>query len=893
MRPYKRNTRRLATATLTGSLLLSSSFGLLGCLRTSASGPFPAETQPATQSVQEAVDRPAAASTQPLESTGATTDATFISRIDAVESTQGVRIVLNSNGRLPYQVFGLDTPPRLLLTFPSARLEPAVQPKIVDLPGVSGLFPMAEGEQGSRLEVFLQGQRAYRVQERPDGLDLTILGSVQHPSAAAEEAAPQQGRPVPGGRHLDAFHITNTTSGTRIRLSGVGPVPDPKSFRLHQPPQLIFDFIGVSGPASSQDLELSSGEIKAVHLAAEPQKTRLVVALNDPAIGFRIDRDEGLPVISLTSTHPGTLPLTTIPQVEAVEFNQAGRTGVVTLQTNRDDILLDTHREGQRLRVTLKETRLAESLSHDGTGGQRQDVQSFGGPIQTIDTYEEGADTQVAIAFSAMEDQHEIIQQGKTILVQVKPSDTGDNKAPPVYSGAKVSMDFKGIDIHNALRLLADINHLNLLVSDAVRGTVTMRLLEVPWDQALDLILETKGLGKVLQGNVLRVAPHAELQGIADAQLLAHESKQKLEPIVTELIPVSFAKASEIRDLLMETDQRAAASGGATSGGATATRPTTAASSGSSPQSNREAGRNPRMLSASGSVSVDQRTNTLIVKDMAANLAKIREMVAKLDKPIPQVLIEARIVEVGRDSSMGLGINWGLNYKGSVDAPLGLSNSASNAYAVQQNVTRTTARRPMMTGGGPTYNVGGQLPTGVTSNLGIHLGSLSPLLDLDIELGALEVNGKARTISSPRVLTTNNKEASISQGIRQPYPTESESGGTTYQYIDAALSLKVTPHVTANGYITLEVSAKNNSITDSATVLPALNTREVETQALVKDGQTIVLGGIFQNNQSDAQRGIPELKEIPLLGWLFKNKSTSNRQTELLVFITPRIISPS
>jgi type IV pilus assembly protein PilQ len=294
-----------------------------------------------------------------------------------------------------------------------------------------------------------------------------------------------------------------------------------------------------------------------------------------------------------------------------------------------------------------------------------------------------------------------------------------------------------------------------------------------------------------------------------------------------------------------------------------------------------------------GTVSVDQRTNTLIVKDMAANLAKIRAMVAKLDKPIPQVLIEARIVEIGRDSVFGLGINWGFNYKRETGANMGISNTAANAYLVQQNPTiQNAGQRALMTGGtDPNFNIR-TMPPGVASNLGIHLGSLSPLLDLDIELGALESNGKAKTISSPRVLTANNKEANISQGVRQPYQSESRSGGVTYQYIDAALSLKVTPHVTASGSITLEVSAKNNSIRGAIApgAPPAIDTREVETQALVKDGQTIVLGGILQNRQTENQTGIPELKDVPLLGWLFKNKATTSNQLELLVFITPRIV---
>ncbi|MBF0400857.1 MAG: type IV pilus secretin PilQ [Magnetococcales bacterium] len=891
----KINNRLLTLST--GVVLLGGVVGLEGCIPTPGPVGLTSEQSPVVADGSVATSA-SAQSVKPVVPT-----ATHIASAEAIETSQGVRIALASNGSLPYQVFALDAPSRLLLTFPGIRLEPAVQPRMVTLPGVTGIFPMEGADHGSQLEVVLREKTEYTVREREDGLDLTLFTKGTVAQGAQEGGVGNQNRPADSVQRIDAVQVAHSGTGTRIHLLGVGDLPEPQTFRLFDPPQIIFDFIGVTGPGVGREVVVTSQEIKSVRMASEEHKTRLVVDLADPEIQFRFDRNDPLPVIYLSRTgQEGVQPkkvadnvLPPVASVEAVKFTQQGETGLVTIQTGDDGVVLDSHREEKQLTLTLKGTHLAGRLSHQGSGGQRQDVQSFGGAVKTIDTFMEGKDTRIVVSLTSPTDQHEIIQQGKTILVRVKPATVEAGNGQPVYTGAKVSMDFKGIDIHNALRLLAELNHLNLLVADSVKGTVTMRLVAVPWDQALDLILESKGLGKELQGNVLRIAPLADLQTMADAQLLARESKQKLEPIITELIPVSFAKAVEIRDLLLETDQKS-------SGPATGN---SAAAKGATPTPGREGNRAPRLLSASGSVVVDQRTNTLIVKDMAVNVAKVREMVAKLDKPIPQVLIEARIVEVGRDSALGLGINWGFNYKGSVNANMGVSSTATNAYLVQQNATTLTAPRPSMANGElASPNVAmlpssSQMPSwvgsGVNSNLGVHLGSLSPLLDLDIELGALEVNGKAKTISSPRVLTANNKEATISQGVRQPYPTESESGGVTYQYIDAALSLKVTPHVTANGFITMEVMAKNNSIKGAVSpgAPPALNTREVETQALIKDGQTIVLGGIFQNSQNDSQRGIPELKDIPFLGWLFKNKVTSNNQTELLVFITPRIVNPS
>ncbi|MBF0098892.1 MAG: type IV pilus secretin PilQ [Magnetococcales bacterium] len=816
----------------------------------------------------------------PLDAAAANADSATahghtITALELQELEQEIRIALYSDGPLPYQAFDLELPPRLILSFSGVRMAAGVQPRTVNLPGLTALYPMSEGEESSRLELHLRRGVQYTLRERADGLDITLHTGQSTVERHGGQAAGQQ---------INQVRLSSQPSGTQLHLLGSSLLPEPESYRLQDPPRLILDFPGVRGPAISQEYSFASREVNAVQLAGEGNRTRLVIGLNQADTPFQLQYQEGIPFVQLGAPLRTDAPPSTTPTLQAVSFSQNGATGLITLRTNSDTPPLESHREEKRLTIRLKNTQLAAELRHPGSAGQRQEVQSFGGAVQTIDTFTQGDDTQVVITLSGARDRHEIIQQGANILVQIKAAGRESALEAPVYSGAKVTMDFKEIHIHNALRLLADLNRLNLLISDSVKGSLTMRLVEVPWDQALDLILESKGLGKVLQGNVLRVAPLAELQNLADARWQANESRQTMEPILTEMIPISFAKASEIRDLLLESESQGSNTGKGNE-------------SGNGAAANRESSRNPRLLSVHGSLAVDQRTNTLIVKDVAANQVRIRELVAKLDKPIPQVMIEARIVEIERTSSFGLGINWGVNFKGSATAPLGVSNSAANAYLVQQSAAAASSgRRALMTGSAtPAFNVGNQLPSGVSSNLGIHLGSLSPLLDLDIELGALESNGKAKTISSPRVLTANNKEASISQGVRQPYQTEALSGGITYQYIDAALSLKVTPHVTANGFITLDVSAKNNAIQAAITsgAPPAVSTREVETQALVKDGQTIVLGGILQHNQSESQRGIPELKEIPFLGWLFKNRSTTNNQTELMVFITPRIVNPS
>ena len=774
---------------------------------------------------------------------GSPVSATRISGMEAVESAQGARITLRAKGRLEYQVYQLSNPPRLLLSFPAASLGPGVQPQTVDLSTITGLFPKGGEDGSSKLEVTLRGMSEYEIDEQDDGLSITI----KKKDRLITRSGPQ----------IQDLRVSLDQSGTHIHLMGTGPLTTPQTFRLYAPPRLVVDFFGLSTPVKNRHIQVDSPEVKTLQLANGPKKARLMVDLASPQVAFRIDEENKLPVIHLTN-QTAIQGVQGATQVQAVDFDRDGADGVIRIGVSQTGVVLDSRRDGEVLELILKGATIPENLV------RRMDVSAFGGPVTLIDAYPLGNNVQVIVNANQATDRHEILQIERNIWVRFTPSDKkrgGSEQAEMIYTGEKISMDFKDIDIQNALRLIAEITEFNMILSDSVKGTITMRLVEVPWDQALDLMLEAKGLGKVLQGNVLRIAPLAEIQSMAQARLQARQSKQELEPYVTELIPVSFAKAGTIRTLLMEGD----------------------------------AAQGTRLLSKGGTVSIDQRTNTLIVKDMASAMGKIREMVAQLDKPIPQVLIEARIVEVDRSSTMSLGINWGFNYKPVHGSTVGVSDSIGKAYETHQDITTGIQRRPYMSGGnappGPlNVNLLGNTP----ANIGAHLGSIGPLLDLDIELGALENDGKAKTISSPRVLTTDNQAAKINQGVSQPYPTESSTGGVTYSYIEATLSLSVTPHVTPNGYITLEVQATNNSLgTAPQGSPPPINTKEIKTQALVKNGQTIVLGGIFQNTQIDDKTGIPALSDIPYLGWMFKNKSVRDAQSELLIFITPRIISSS
>lgn len=762
-----------------------------------------------------------------------------IHRLETAEINRGMTVSVWFNRQPRYQVLKLNSPRRLLLVFEKTQFGPAVQPRVMKSPLINGIFPAGTEDGSGRLEIGLRTDCEYDINEVSGSLVLTLFSQ---PSLAASEITEIRDLAVSTGDRV-----------TVIRGIGSGVAPEPKAFRLPDPPRLIIDWIGLKG-GTNKKVVIDSPEARDATLASSADKTRVAVNLKSVDVDFQISQDKGMPVITL-SERKLVQASGDRPAVRAVEFNQEQKISRVRIATSYRSTGVETQRKDNVLILRLKNTDVPKKWV------RRMDVTAFGGPVSAIDTYREGSQAVVAINLANNGDTHAIVETPEEIQVRVTPSGGGGTEKAGekiAFEGKKVSLDFKDINIQNVLRLLAETNNLNIILSDAVTGTVTMRLVDVPWDQALSLILEAKGLGKVLEGNVLRVAPLTEIQNMAEASLKAQQGKQQLEPFETELIPVSFAEAGKLKTLLMEGEQ----------------------------------GKGTRLLSQSGMVSIDDRTNTLIVKDTAANIGRVKEMVAKLDRPIPQVLINARIVGINRNSSASLGINWGFNFKNGVDANGAVSDSAANAYAVQQNSGGLqTSPRPLMTTSAPV-NVS-LMPDSSVGRMGVHLGSISPLLDLDIELGALESEDKARTISSPRVLATNNKAATINQGVKVPYQTQSASGGTTTQFADATLSLAVTPHVAPNGFITMEVSVTNNSMGSNPTGgPPPINTKSINTQVMVKDGETIVLGGIFQNTASDGSGGVPGLSDVPFVKWLFKNKTTSDSQNELLVFITPRIVQP-
>jgi type IV pilus assembly protein PilQ len=771
-------------------------------------------------------------------------DMATVERMAHIKTQQGDKISLFSNKPLIHQIFRLSSPTRVVLVFPKTTLGPTIQPTIITDGNLTGLFPSETKAGSSRIEVTLGKLLEYEIVEREDGLDIIFI-------AEKSQVTGQKA----GVSDVAVSHQKNRTA---LRLLGQGVVATPKAFRLNNPPRLVVDMVGVTGPAQSRRLPIDSPHALHALLVGGPQKTRLVVELVDPSIGFLLEQDAGMPVIQLghdlqSSGETPTAAGLGKSGVYDVQFTREGQGALVRILLNRKGGALKTSREDRQIFLSMTNTPVVPALI------RRMDVRAFGGPVLNIDTAFKEGGAYMVVTLDKVGSRHEVLEKAGEILVRIHPAPQKAGEEVSPYTGSKISLDFKEIDVQNALRVVAEVSNLNIILSDSVSGTLTMRLVDVPWDQALELILEAKGLGRVKQGNVLRIAPLAEIQATADARLKAQQSARQLEPFVTEMIPVSFADGDDLRKLLLEGD----------------------------PQ------HKTRLISVAGTVSIDTRTNTLIVKDTAENIAKVREMVQKLDKPIPQVLIEARIVEVDRESRDEFGIKWGFSTK-SRDGGFAISDNATNAYTAHNATPGTTNPRARMTDIDDTpvipTNVNLPTATAATGMLGVHLGGLSPLIDLDLEITALETDNKARTISSPRVLTTNNQKASIGQGVKVPY-TVTEDGVPVTTFIEATLSLEVTPQVTPNNYITLKIVATNDSITGSGTTM-TVNTKTIDTQALVNDGETIVLGGIFQNIKNRDKSMVPGLSNIPFFGKLFKNHADYDKQSELLIFITPHIIHP-
>jgi type IV pilus assembly protein PilQ len=549
-----------------------------------------------------------------------------------------------------------------------------------------------------------------------------------------------------------------------------------------------------------------------------------------------------------------------VRELRAIDFRRsADGAGRVIVKLSDPHIRINLHQVGNQIVVDFADAGVPPNLM------RRYDATDYGTPVSSFDVTRAGNGSRISIAANGDYEQL-AYQSDDQYVVEVAPRHKAAN-APedkPVYTGERLTLNFQDIETRAVLQLLADASGQNIVVSDSVSGNVTLRLQNVPWDQALDIVLRTKGLDKRRQDNVIIVAPQAELAAREKAELAAHKEVQELAPLRSEYLQVNYAKAADMAALIKT-------------------------------QTN-------SLLSSRGSVAVDERTNTLLLQDTTDRLTDIRRLVATLDIPVRQVQIEARIVIVNNDFERDLGARFGFtNYQ--KNGQTGLVTTTGTAAGTDQaigsalsNVQSTGSIYPISvptgTNAANRYNV--NLP--VSSPAGSWaLGILGNNYIVDLELSAAQAETQANIISSPRVITANQKEATIEQGVEIPYQQSASSGATTIQFKKAVLSLKVTPQITPDNRIILDLDVRDDNVgtvvvASGGVNVPSINTREIATQVLVNDGQTVVLGGILSTTQREDDTKVPYLGDIPVLGILFRQTQHTDDKDELMIFITPKIV---
>ncbi|WP_455198775.1 type IV pilus secretin PilQ, partial [Kaarinaea lacus] len=477
---------------------------------------------------------------------------------------------------------------------------------------------------------------------------------------------------------------------------------------------------------------------------------------------------------------------------------------------------------------------------------RRLDVLDFATPVKTIDTYTRGNNVHMVITPMGDYD-YLAYQSNNQFTIEVKALTREQVEASKKdefgYSGERLSLNFQDIEVRSVLQLIADFTGINVVVSDTVRGSLTLRLKNVPWDQALDIILKTKGLAMRQSGNVMLVAPSEEIAAREKLELESQKQIEELEPLYSEFIQVNYAKASDLASLLKSTDTT--------------------------------------LMSDRGMVTTDERTNTLLVQDTASKLVEVRQLVATLDIPVRQVLVESRIVIASNDFSRDLGVKFGLSKQ--------TTYNGDHIIAAGGTLDSLTGNNIIDPGFSPDGLLVDLPVIGATSSIGLAVGKIGSHM-LNLELTAMEAEGQGEVISSPRVLTSNQKTAFIQSGVEIPYQEATSSGATSVSFKDAVLELKVTPQITPDDRIIMDLDVKKDSVGEIFLGVPSIDTNEVSTQVLVDNGETLVLGGIYEQEKIEEIDRVPFFGSLPLVDWMFKNTSITNDKAELLIFVTPKIV---
>ncbi len=635
----------------------------------------------------------------------------------------------------------------------------------------------------------------------------------------------------------------------QLQLTFDGTPPQTKGYSIEKPARIAIDLLGATSDLKTRYHNLGTGNARSATVVQAKDRTRVIIELMRLE-GYNIQTKGNQLLITLgTDSVPGNDASVAqnsgvqsgVVAIENVNFHRSKRGGgdvVITLSSSSAPV--DVQQQGNKIIARFSGVALPDKLH------RRLDVTDFGTDVKYIDTRMKNGDTVVTIT-SEGDWEYLAYQTNNTYTINVKNKTQKSQqqlKQAFQYTGEKLSLNFQNIKVRSVLQLIADFTNLNLVVSDSVDGTITLRLKNVPWDQALDLILKTQGLAKRKNGNVLLVAPAEEIRKREQAALKNKRSREQLESLRTEFISVNYAKATDIAALLEGEDS---------------------------------------FLSKRGSVSVDKRTNTLIVQDTSDRLNTVRNLVTTLDVPVQQVLIEARVLIASSDVAHKIGVSWGgaaqASYNGGNDGLF-----VGSGGSVTSGMSSGSISAPPS---GMVVDLGVPDPTATRFSLGfIHKSTKL----LQLELSALDSQGEARLVATPKVLTADQQTAVIASGQEIPYSTTSQ-GGTNVQFKEAELKLEVTPHITPDNRVIMDITVNDDSPAGTAANGEIIiNTQKLETSVLVDDGETVVLGGIFQRQRSHQVVKTPFLGDIPWLGALFRKKVKVDKKQELLIFITPRLV---
>src|SRR5690554_6138832 len=675
---------------------------------------------------------------------------------------------------------------------------------------------------------YWKAQRNLKMKIKLSRISVSIMAAVLSPALLAANLQSLDVASLPGDK-------------VELKLSFDEPVTAPRGYTIEQPARIALDLPGVKNKLGTKNRELGSGNARSLSIIEANDRTRMIINLSN--LSPYSTRAEGNNVyIVVGEGVSASAPIANTPIVKPYVAQQRGirdidfqrgeqGEGNVVIELNDPNNSPDIQEQGGKIRLTFAKSQLPEALR------VRLDVKDFATPVQFVNASESNGKVTIVVEPTGFYD-YLAYQTDNKLTLSVKPltqDDMEKRKAERfAYTGEKLSLNFQDIDVRSVLQLIADFTDLNLVASDTVQGNITLRLQNVPWDQALELVLKTKGLAQRKVGNVLLVAPADEIAARERQELEAQQQIAELAPLRRELIQVNYAKAAQIADLFQSV------AGGQDS-------------------------------ADRGSVTVDDRTNSIIAYQTQDRLDELRRVVAQLDIPVRQVMIEARIVEANVDYDKELGVRWGGEIGRSAGSTASTRWSASGALA-----------------GNNFVDLGAN---GATSGIGI--GFLTNHVLLDLQLSAMEKTGHGEVVSQPKVVTSDKETAKIMKGAEVPYQEASSSGSTSTSFKEAALSLEVTPQITPDNRIIMDVKVTKDE-PDFANALdgvPPIKKNEVNAKVLVSDGETIVIGGVFSNQQHRSVEKVPVLGDVPLIGRLFKRNLVNDSKSELLVFITPRILA--